>query len=170
MDRQKKSEVVLSLKEELTNNSLIVLVHYRGLNAADITNLRKSLKDKGATLQVAKNTLMKLALKDTQCDCLNEYLTGPTAVSYSKDPVGLSKVLTTFVNENKTLKILIGCLDGKSVDESVLKSLAKLGSLEEVRAKFVGVLTGVPSKLLQLVNAPSSKLVTILGNYIDSKK
>jgi len=170
MDRQKKNKVVLSLKEELKSNNLIVLVHYRGLNASDITSLRKSLKERGAILQVAKNTLMKLALKDTQCDCLDEYLTGPIAVSYSKDPVGLSKVLTTFAKENETLKILIGCLDGKAVDENVLKSLAKLGSLEEVRAKLVGALTGIPSKLLQLVNAPASKLVTILGNYADSKK
>ena len=170
MDRQKKSEVVLSLKEELNNNSLIVLVHYRGLNAKNITDLRRSLKEKNATLQVAKNTLMRLALKETPCDCLEEYLTGPTAVSYSKDPVGLAKVLTTFAKENETLKILTGCLDGKAVDESVLKSLAKLGSLEEVRAKLVGALSAAPSKLLQLVNAPSSKLVTILGNYVDSKK
>ena len=170
MDRQKKSEVVLSLKEELTNNSLIVLVHYRGLNASSITNLRRSLKEKGATLQVAKNTLMRLALQETPCDCLDEYLTGPTAVSYSKDPVGLAKVLTTFVKENETLKILIGCLDGKAVNENVLKDLAKLGSMEEVRAKLVGVLNAVPSKLYRLVNAPSSKLVTILGNYVDSKK
>jgi large subunit ribosomal protein L10 len=169
MDRNQKSSVVSSLKEDLKDSSLVVIAHYRGLSAQNMSKLRNIVRKNGAKTQVVKNTLIKLAVKGTNNEGLADHLEGPVVIFYSSEPVGLSKAITDFSKENEIFKVKIGCLDGEVVNENTLKSLAKLGSLEDVRAGLVGMLKAVPTNFVRLLNAPSSKLVTIFENYVSSK-
>lgn len=169
MKKNAKKEIVKSLKDILADNSLIVLVEYKGLTAAGVTEFRELLKSKGANMKVFKNTLARIAVKGSVHEPLTEYLKDQIAISYSKDCVGLSNALMKFTKDNDLVKIKAGFLEDKVVDINTIKQLSALGSFEDVRAAFLSKLAAPASNLVRLLKAPSSKLVTILNNYMSSK-
>jgi len=165
-----KKELVQSIKDILANNSFVVLIEYKGLTAQAITDFRNLIKSKNANVKIFKNTLSKIAIKDTKYDPLAEYFKDQVAIAYSNDCVGLSNALIQFAKDNKEIKIKVGFLEDKIVDINLIKSLSALGSLDEVRAKFLSKLNAPASNLARLLKAPSSKLLTILKNYMSLKK
>jgi large subunit ribosomal protein L10 len=164
-----KQGLVKSLKDVLSSNPFVVVIGYKGLTAQGIADLRRRLKDKKANLVVVKNTLSKIAIKDSGYDSLSEYFKDQVAISYSDDCVGLSNVLIQYAKDNETMQIKAGFLENKVVDINTIKTLSALGSLEDVRAAFLSKLVAPASNLMRLLEAPSSKLLTILKNYMSSK-
>ncbi len=170
MNRDQKVQLTSTIKEDLLDSELVVLLHYRGLSDKDLYEFRRSLKEQNANLRIAKNTLVKVAIKGTDLDVLESHLSGPTAIAYTKDPVGLAKVVIDTSKANENLKIQIGYLNKEILPKNAIGSLSKLGSLEEVRSSFVGIIKGAQSNFVGVLGAAPSKVVSLLNNYAASKE
>lgn len=153
MNKTQKNELVSFVEGLVSDKKFMVLVHNEGLTAAQMSELRMNLKDNDANLKIVKNTLTKRALDGTEYKDLMEHLTGPVAISYSEDPVGLCKVVVDFAKANDSLKIIAGSAAGEAYEVSKIKALAALGSKDEVRAKFVGLLNAAQSGFVRLLDA-----------------
>jgi large subunit ribosomal protein L10 len=114
---------------------------------------------------VTKNTLTKLALKDTSYENLADFLTGPTAIGYSEDPVAPAKILTEFAKTNENLKVLGGAFGTQKLDVKGVESLAKMPSLDELRAKIVGILSTPATRVAGVLQAPAGQLARVFGAY-----
>lgn len=154
---QKQSSINLA-KDILSNNQMCIFLNYKGLNAGDFVKLRNELKDKEANIKIIKNTLFKKAIEGTDFSVLSDYFVDQIAVSYSKDPITLSNVVNGFAKDNENLKIKIASLDGKLVDIKTVEELSSLGSLDDVRARFIGVLRAPGSQLARTLVAYKEKL------------
>lgn len=170
MNRTEKADLVSALKENLTNSNFISIVHYRGMSDKQLYDMRVALKAKGCSMKITKNTLVKIAIKGTDLEILTPHLSGPTALLYAEDPVALAKSLTDTAKDVEALKIQTGYFNKALINESAISDLAKLGSLEEVRASFLGKLKAVQSNFVRIVNAPQSGLASLLKNYASSKQ
>lgn len=145
-----KAQMIDEIKEDICSSSVAIVTDYRGLTVEEITTLRRSLQEKGAEYTVVKNTLAKIAIKDTKFEGLSQFLEGPTAmVLGKKDQVGPAKALTQFMKKAKKVTIRGGVLDGSVLTETNVKQLADMPSIEELYAKMLGSL-----------NAPASGIVT----------
>ena len=165
MDRSQKADAVASLNATFNEVSVVVVTRNLGLSVAQSTQLRTKMREAGATYKVAKNRLAKLALKDTAYEGLEEYLTGPTALATSTDPVAAAKAAVDFAKSNDRLEIVGGSMNGEMLDEAGVKALAALPSLDELRAKLVGLVNAPATKVAQLANAPAAKLARVFGAY-----
>jgi large subunit ribosomal protein L10 len=170
INKVQKSELISTLKEKFSTSSFVVVVHYRGMNGKQLYDLRVNLKSKGCGMKITKNTIAEIAIKGTDLEVLSSYLNGPTAILYSKDPVALAKIVSDVAKEVESLKIRIGYLDKLLIKESDIGNLAKLGSLEEVRASFLGTLSAAQSNFVKILGASQFGLVSLLSNYAASKK
>lgn len=170
MNREEKVQLVSDIKENLTNSKLVSIVHYHGICDKDLYEIRSELKANECNIKIAKNNLVKIAIKDTELDILEPHLNGPTALLYSKDPVALAKVITNKIKEVKNLKLVTGYMDKALIEESKVKELSKLGSLEEVRAGFIGKLKAVPTSVVTSMVFHQSTFISLLGNYAKEKK
>ncbi len=161
MDKNQKSALVSSLKDKLTSSAFVSIVHYRGMDDKQLYDLRIALKSKGCNMKIAKNTLIKVALKGTDLEILTPHLSGPTAILYSQDPVALAKAVSDMVKKVEVLKIKIGYFNKALVTESAIKEMAKLGSLGEVRSSFLGLLKGAQSKFVRILSAPEQGFASL---------
>ena len=160
MNRDRKSEVVSEMKSTVVGSAFVVVAHYRGLTDKQLYDMRVSLKSKKCGMRIAKNTLVRLAVKGTELEALTPHLKGPTVILYSQDPVALSKAVSETAKKAESLQIKIGYLDKTLISENTIQTLAKLGSLEEVRAAFIGRLQAVQSNFVRVVKAPSEGLAS----------
>lgn len=158
MNREQKSQLVRSLQSKLVDSALVVVIHYRGMSDKQLYDLRVALKSKGCNMKIAKNTLIKVALKKTEFELLSEHLFGPTAILYSQNPVALCKVVADVAKQVEVLKIKIGFFNQTLVTEEIIKEMAKLGSIEEVRASFLGLLSAKQSNFVRLLTAHKNGL------------
>lgn len=165
MDRAEKRESVASLNEVFKTNSVVVVAHYSGLTVADMQTLRSQMKQAGASVQVAKNRLAKIALEGTDVASIASLLKGPTLLAYSSDPVAAPKVAVDFAKANDKLVILGGAMGKTSLNTDGVKALATMPSLDELRAKLVGLINAPATKIAQVVNAPAAKLARVFGAY-----
>lgn len=158
MNKTQKQDFVVLAKNILSENKMCILLNYKGLNAGDFVKLRNELKDKEANIKIIKNTLSKKAIENTELSALDSYFVDQIAISFSQDPISLSNVINKFSKDNENLKIQIASLDGKVVDISTIEELASLGSLDDVRARFIGVLRAPGSQLARVLVAYKEKL------------
>lgn len=163
MLRAEKSDVVASLRDTFAESGVVVVTHYKGLNVAEVTGLRRRMREAGGGFRVAKNRLVKRAIDGTEFEPTADLFTGPTAIGFSTDPTVAPKVLTEFAKKNEKLKIVGAGLGGTLLDPEAVKALADMPSIDELRAKLLGVLNAPASKLIGLLEAPSSKLVRVLS-------
>jgi large subunit ribosomal protein L10 len=161
MNRNQKSNLVSSLKSTLIGSAFVAVIHYRGMTDKQLYDLRVSLKSKGCNIKISKNTLVKVAIKGTELEALTEYLVGPVAVLYSQDPVALAKVISDTAKKVGVVKILTGFFNKTLMSEIAIKEMAKLGSLDEVRSSFIGLLKATQSKFVRVLNAPKDGLATL---------
>lgn len=161
MDRSQKEQLVSSLKEQLTSNAFVAVIYYRGMTDKELYDMRVQLKNKDCSMKIAKNTLVKIAVKDTDLEKLTPHLSGPTAILYSQDVVALSKVIHDFSKQVEALEIVTGHFNNELVDETAIKNMAKLGSLDDVRASFIGVLKGAQSNFVRILAAPEQGLAEL---------
>ncbi len=165
MDRAQKADVVNDLSGMFANSGVVVVTHYSGLTVAEITDLRSRMLGEGANFKVTKNRLAKLALNDTAKSDLGDFFTGPTAIAYSDDPIAAPKVAVNFAKDNEKLKILGGMMGETLLDESGVKALASLPSLDELRAKIVGMISTPATRIAVLTSAPAGQLARVFGAY-----
>lgn len=165
MDRSQKAEAVAELNAVFNEVGVVVITRNHGMSVGQSTALRTKMRDVGATYKVAKNRLANIALKDTPYTGLEEYLSGPTGLAWSTDPVAAAKAAVDFAKTNDKLEIVGGSMGGQLLDEAGIRALASLPSLDELRAKLVGLVNAPATKVVQLVNAPASKLARVFGAY-----
>ncbi|MBT3397326.1 MAG: 50S ribosomal protein L10, partial [Alphaproteobacteria bacterium] len=116
MDRKRKEELVASLHRMFDETALVVVTHYSGMTVAHMTELRAKMGEAGASFQVTKNRLTRLALEGTKFQPLNALFTGPTAIAFSADPVAAAKVAVDFAKTNRNLVVLGGALNEDQLD------------------------------------------------------
>jgi len=165
VDRAEKKELIGVLQEVFRTTGVVVVAHYSGLTVAQMQELRKQMKLAGATVKVAKNRLAKIALDGTDVAAIGSLLTGPTLLAYSSDPVAAPKVAVNFAKGNEKFVILGGAMGKTSLNQDGVKALATLPSLDELRAKLVGLIQAPATKVAQVVNAPAAKLARVFGAY-----
>jgi len=165
MSRKQKDAEVKELNERFSNDEMVVLTHYSGLTVKEISDLRASLREEGASFKVTKNSLAKIAIKGTQFEGLADMFTGPTGVATSQDPVAAAKAAYEFAKGNNKLVILGGALGSEILDAKSVEALAKLPSLDEIRSKLVGLLQAPATKLAGLMQAPARELVGVTKAY-----
>jgi len=165
VDRSEKQQLISSLHQTLKTAELVVITQQSGLTVAEATNLRRQMRQAGAGYKVTKNRLARLALDGTQFEGLKSMFTGPTAIAYSKDPVAAAKVAVTYANSNNKLKIVGGAMGGQVLDPNGIKALATLPSLNELRAKIIGVISTPAQRIAAVLQAPGSQLARVLKAY-----
>ena len=165
VDRAAKAESITELSGVFKTSNVVVVAHYSGLSVAQMQTLRKQMKQVGAQVKVAKNRLARIALKDTDAASIAPLLKGPTVLAYSGDPVAAPKVAIDFAKANEKFVILGGSMGKTALDPNAVKALAALPSLDELRAKIVGLIQAPATKIAQLANAPAAKVARVVQAY-----
>lgn len=165
MDRAQKSEAVAALKQTFEEVAVVVVTRNLGMTVAQSTALRGKMREAGASFKVAKNTLTLIALEGTQYAPIGDMLTGPTALATSADPVAAAKVAVDFAKTNPKFEIVGGAMGDTLLDVNGVQALAELPSLDELRAKIIGLVNAPATKIAQVVNAPAAKLARVFGAY-----
>ena len=163
MKRSEKNDFVQSLKEELKNSSSVVVAHYAGLSVAETDSLRNEMRSNGAKFKVTKNRLTKIALTGTPYESIEDLFTGPTAISYSSDPVAPARVSVEFEKKFENFKILGGSYEGEKIDNAKINFLATLPSLDQIRAKLLGLLNAPAQKIASITQAPGGQLARLIN-------
>ena len=161
MNREQKTNYVSSLKESLNNNEAMMIYHYQGLNVNQLDDLRNQMREAGALLKVTKNRITKIALKDTQHEEAISLFSGQTGVALSKNPITLAKTLVNFQKKNDMLKIVGGVMDSKVLAPEDVAKIATLPTLDEARAKIVGILQTPAQQLISILLAPGAKIANL---------
>jgi large subunit ribosomal protein L10 len=165
LDRAAKSELVGTLGELFKATKVVVVAHYSGLTVVQMQTLRRQMKHAGASVKVAKNRLAKIALEGSDVASIARLLKGPTLIAYSVDPVAAPKVAVDFAKNHERFVILGGAMGTTTLDPNGVKALAALPSLDELRAKIVGLLVAPATKIAQVVNAPAAKVARVVAAY-----
>jgi len=166
VERAAKAEQVTELKGVFKTANTVVVAHYAGLTVAQMQVLRRQARQAGTTVKVAKNRLAKIALEGTDVASIGSLLKGPTLIAYSSDPVGASKVAVDFAKGHEKFVILGGAMGKTVLDPNGVKALAALPSLDELRAKIVGLIQAPATKIAQ-VSAPATKLARVVQAFAD---
>lgn len=167
MEKTAKIDAVATLNDVFSKTSVVVVAHYAGLTVAQFQKLRREMKANGATVKVAKNRLAKIALEGTDVASISPLLKGPTLIAYSNDPVAAPKVATAFAKDNDKLVILGGAMGKTALNPDGVKALASMPSLDELRAKLIGLIQAPATKIAQLSTAPAAKLARVFQAYAD---
>lgn len=163
MNREQKTAMVDELKDTLSRVQSLVITDYRGLKVSETLGLRSEIRKNDCHYRVVKNTLLKLAIKDTAMEGISDLFTGPTAIAYSfEDPVAPAKVVDEFDEKLKALEVKGGFLDGEVLDAKGVKSLAKMKGKDELRAEFLAQLMAPAQSFVRLINAVPQNVLYLL--------
>ncbi len=165
VDRAEKRELVTSLNGIFTDSGSVVVAHYVGLTVAQLNDLRSRMRSAGGSVKVAKNSLAKIALQGTVSETITDLFVGQTIIAYAADPVAAPKVAMEFAKINEKLVILGGAMGATSLNAEKVKALASMPSLDELRAKLVGMIVTPATRIAQIVNAPAAQLARVFGAY-----
>jgi large subunit ribosomal protein L10 len=169
MDRNQKADVVSALNATFAELGVVVVTRNLGMTVAQSTDLRQKMRDAGATFKVTKNRLAKIALKDTQYEQISSLLTGPIALASSVDPVAAAKVVIDFAKTNDKLEIVGGAMGEMLLDAEGVKALASMPSLDELRAKLIGLIVAPATKLATVTQAPAAQLARVFNAYAEKE-
>jgi large subunit ribosomal protein L10 len=169
MDRAQKAELVAELNRTFNEVGVVVVTRNLGLTVAQSTVLRGKMRDAGATYKVSKNKLAKIALDGTDYLSLGDLLTGPVGLATSNDPVAAAKVAIEFAKTNDKFEIVGGAMGTTVLDADGIKALAQLPSLDELRAKIVGLIVAPATKLATITQAPAAQLARVLSAYAEKE-
>jgi large subunit ribosomal protein L10 len=161
MNKEKKQTYIKNMTSELDKSDAVIVTHYQGLTVKQLDELRNRMREHGIQFKITKNRITKLALEKTRCKELSKLFTGPTAIALSSDAITSAKILTNFSKENSNLKILGGIMGSDILDVAGVKNVATLPSLDEARAKIVGILRSPAQKIASILLAPASKIAIL---------
>jgi large subunit ribosomal protein L10 len=165
MDRSQKADTVAALNATFQQVGVVVVTRNLGMTVEQTTALRVKMRDADASLKVSKNSLTKLAIADTDYAAIGDMLTGPVALATSVDPVAAAKIAVEFAKTNDKLEIIGGSMGALLLDADGIKALASMPSLDELRAKLIGLVQAPATKIAQVVVAPAGKLARVFGAY-----
>lgn len=165
MDRNQKRELVADLAKTLSEVEVVVITRNNGLTVAQVTDLRVRMREAGARFKVTKNRLARIALEGTPYKDISDLLVGPVGLATSADPVAAAKVAVDFAKTNDKFEIVGASMAGTMLDLNGVKALAELPSLDELRAKLVGLINAPATKIAQLSTAPAAKLARVFAAY-----
>jgi len=165
VDRTEKRAFVAELNQALSVTSMIVVTRNAGLTVAEATDLRRKMRAAGATYKVTKNRLTTLALDGTRFGGIAPMLTGPTALAWSVDPVAVAKTAVEFARTNEKFVLIGGALGAQTLDADGVKALAELPSLDELRARLVGMISTPATRIAGVLQAPAGQLARVFGAY-----
>lgn len=163
MNRTQKQQVIETTNSKLKASGIALVVHNNGLNAAEMRDLRGKMREAGAEFKVTKNRLTKIAAKDTAFENITNLLKGPTIIATSQDPVAVAKGLVDFAKTNEKLVIVGGAFGAQVLDPKAIESLAKLPSLNELRAKIVGMLQTPATRIACVLQAPGGQVARVIA-------
>ncbi|MDA9663414.1 50S ribosomal protein L10 [Candidatus Pelagibacter sp.] len=161
MNKEQKKNYIADMTAKFENSESVLVTHYQGLTMSQLDELRKQMRDHGIQFKITKNRITKLALANSKCKDLTNLFTGPTAVALSKDAISSAKILTNFAKENSNLKILGGIMGNDILDLAGVENVATLPTLDEARAKIVGILSSPAQKIVSILLAPASKIAIL---------
>ena len=161
MNKDQKKLYVEEMSNQFDKSEAVIVTHYQGLTVTQLDDLRKKMREHGIIFKITKNRITKLALEKTRCKDLSNLFTGPTAVALSEDAITSAKILTKFSKENENLKILGGIMGKDILDVAGVENVATLPTLDEARAKIVGILRSPAQKIASILLAPASKIAIL---------
>lgn len=167
MDRAQKSEQVAALNATLSEVGVVVVTRNLGLTVAQSMALRGKMREAGASFKVTKNRLVRIAAEGTPYTSLSALLTGPCGLATSKDPVAAAKVAVEFAKTNDKFEIVGGAMGDTLLDADGVKALATLPSLDELRAKMLGLIQAPATKVVQIIQAPAGQLARVFNAYAE---
>ena len=171
MNLEEKRQIAQRLHEQLAKSVVVIVTDYKGLNVAAITDLRKKLKEVQVDYKVVKNTLLRRAAEETEAALIVEGFKGPSAVALSyEDPVAPAKVLTDFAKQNAKLEIKLGVMNSKVLDVEAIKALASMPSREELLAKLLSTMNGVPRALVTALSDVPRRMLNVLNAIKEQKE
>jgi len=168
MNKEKKKIYIEEMKDFFNKNSSILVTHYQGLTVKQIDELRAEMRKNGILFKITKNRITKLALEGSKFKKLENLFSGPTAVALSEDAITSAKILTKFAKSNSNLKIIGGIMEDAELSVKDVEKIATLPTLNEARAKIVGILTSPAQKIMSILLAPGSKIAILA--HAKSKK
>ena len=165
MDRAQKQVAIETLERVFEGAGAVVVTHNLGLTVAEMTDLRGRLRKEGASLKMVKNTLAQKALNGSIGEAGDALFTGPVAIAYAPDPVTAAKVATQYAKENEKFAIVGGFMGQEVLDLKAVSALATLPSLDQIRAKLVGLLQAPATKIAGVLQAPAAQLARVFSAY-----
>ena len=168
MTKEKKKIYIKEMKDFFSKTSSIFVTHYQGLTVKEIDGLKSEMRKYGILFKITKNKITKLALEGTKFKKLENLFSGPTAVAFSEDAITSAKILTRFAKNNSNLKIIGGIMEDEPLSLEEVAKIATLPTLDEARAKIVGILTTPAKKIMSILLAPGSKIAILA--HAKSKK
>jgi len=169
--RPEKVTIVEDLQAKLNASPFVLITDYTGLRVEEFSTLRNRLAESGAEYKVVKNTFLRRALSDAGLPDISSELNGQTAIVVGdKDVAAAAKVVKTFANESKKLKVKIGVVDRAVVSSDQINAIADLPSREVLLAQLLGTLLSPASTLVRLLNEPASSLARVLKAKADAEK
>lgn len=165
MERAEKREFVTELNEVFKASGSVVVAHYAGVTVAQMNDFRSKMRAAGGTVKVAKNRLAKIALQGTESEGMSNLFTGQTLIAYSADPITAPKVVVEFSKTNDKLIVLGGTMGATTLNAEAVKSLATLPSLDELRAKLLGMIQTPATRIAGVVQAPAAQLARVFAAY-----
>ncbi len=161
MNKDKKKNYIEEMKSFFNKTTSIFVTHYQGLTVKEIDELRSEMRKHGILFKITKNRITKLALEGSKFKKLENLFTGPTAVTFSEDAITSAKILTRFAKKNSNLKIIGGIMEEEPLSVEDVEKIATLPTLDEARAKIVGILTAPAQKILSILLAPGAKIAIL---------
>ena len=157
MNREEKTQLLAELNELFNTAETIVVSHYKGLTVEEVSELRDNIRKVGAGFRVTKNRITRLALKGTKFEALADLFVGPTAIAFANDPISACKACVEFAKTNEKLLVIGGGMGTGVLSVDDIKRLASIPSMDELRAKIIGLLQAPGAQLARVTKAYREK-------------
>lgn len=165
-----KAETVAAVHQRLKSAKMAIVTEYRGLSVAQITRLRREIRQASGEYHVIKNTLVRRALENTGFGDLEKLLEGPNGWVFAyDDPVVLSKALIKFADDNDKLRIKGGVFEGKFMDTAGVKILSQMPSKPEIQARLLAMINAPATQLVRLIQEPGARVVRLMESLRKTK-
>jgi large subunit ribosomal protein L10 len=158
MNKEQKKIYISEIATQFENSEAVLVTHYQGLTMTQLNELRSNMREHGIIFKITKNRITKIALEKTKCKDLSNLFTGPTAVAFGSDAIMSARILSKFSKDNENLKLIGGLMGTEVLDQAGIQNVANLPTLDEARAKIVGILATPASKLVSILLARSEKM------------
>ncbi len=165
-----KKTVISEATEAIASARAGVLAEYRGFNVQQLTSLRAEARNAGVWIKVVKNNLARLAVRDSDFECLAEHFTGPVIFSASEDPVAVARVMAAFAKDNENFRITVGAMNGNLMDQAMIQRLSTLPGRDELIAKLMGAIQAPVQKFVSTLNEVPGKAVRTLAAIAEAKE
>jgi len=171
LNLSEKKKIAENLHERFSKSAIVIVTDYKGLDVTTINDLRRKLREAKIEFQVAKNSLLIRASRETGVGLLKDHFKGPNAVALSyDDPVAPAKVLTEFAKEHAELQIKVGVMNGRLLDPSAIEALSSLPSREQLLAKLLSTLNGVPTSFVRTLSEIPKKFLYLLQSVKEQRE